>query len=169
MATKTVTLQDLITANLIRANDVIYNIAHNRITRRQDRLYARVLPDGTLTILGGQVIEEGTIFRTLNEFMRNHLNAKILRGETQRLTLVANIWDWTYREDGVRLKTLRDMYVAGDCKAPPLTISPMPLAAPELPAFAGEDALAATQAIDTLAEILGKYYPGREELLGAQE
>ena len=113
-----VTLSDIVNAGHLAEGSVIYNIAHNIRTKKQDRLYARItrLDHGPspgqgpyiLTVIDGQIIPAGTRFLSLNSFMRAHLNEKILRGETERLTLTANVWDWTFTDDGRRLRQFRD-------------------------------------------------------------
>jgi hypothetical protein len=122
-----VTLSDIVNAGYLAEGSLIYNIAHNIQTKKQDRLYARItrLDHGSkgpspskgpgqcqdpyiLTVIDGQIIPAGTRFLSLNSFMRAHLNEKILRGETERLTLTANVWDWTFTDDGCRLRQFRD-------------------------------------------------------------
>ena len=106
-------LKDLVAAGHLHIGDVIYNIAHNSITKKQDRLHARICDDYRLEIIAGQVVPEGTKYASLNEFMRNHLNVKILRGETDRTTTSASVWEWTFRDDGTRFKVLRRAMLEG--------------------------------------------------------
>jgi uncharacterized protein YyaL (SSP411 family) len=74
-----------------------------------------------------------------------------------------------YREDGVRLKVLRDKYLAGDMARIPLTVKLTPVEPMQLPTFSPEDAEAAHTSVTTLMGVMRKYYPEREEILRAQE
>jgi hypothetical protein len=164
-----ITLHDLITADLIHYNDILYNTVRNCITRNQDSLYVRVQPDETLCVLPGQNIEAGTTFQNLGELVRGHFNLKLIRGETRSLKTSASPWNCVWREDGVRLKVLRDKYIAGDTKPIPLTVRLTPVEPACPPTFSTKDEEAARESVTTLMEVMRKYYPGREGMWKAQE
>jgi hypothetical protein len=142
-----ITIPDLISHKCLSPGDIIYNIAHNCLTQTQDRLYVRVEEDGTLTVIDGQIVDAGTKYKTLNEFMRNHLNMKIIRGETRRITLNANVWDWTFTEGGRRFKELKE-YITG-----------------ERLIMSEDDRVELDRALEAAVVILKKYKPTKEETI----
>lgn len=158
-ASARISLADLVGAGLLTPGDRIYNIAHNRRTKTQDRLYVvvRLGEDDKpcLEVAEGQILDMGTRFKTLSEFMRAHLNEKIVRGETDRLTVTASVWDWTFTAEGRRFRDFRAI-IRGD--PVPIPRTKLTRLAAGLPAKASADDRATFEAAIALCfELYDKY------------
>lgn len=154
-----ISLKDLVNAGHLHIGDVIYNIAHNSITKKQDRLYARICDDYRLEVIAEQFVPEGTKYASLNEFMRNHLNVKILRGETDRTTTSASVWEWTFKNDGTRFRVLRKAMLEGQ---------PQPQRRPHAALDHGGSGSSPIEVVLQAIDAIEQAYPEKRDILVAQ-
>jgi hypothetical protein len=107
-----ITLKDLVDAGCLQIGDIVYNMAHNSLTGKRDKLEARLIEGYVLSLIGGAGTGTGgtedLTFKSINEFIRYHFNEKIMRGESTRVSSAANAWLCTYKGDGTCFKDFKE-------------------------------------------------------------